>query len=368
MSTRLQTVCLLLAVTGCSRGSGGTGRVSGRLRTREHREIASRCVEHRCDAAWRSVGVHFDLPPAAAVRSCRSRLPPMFPRSPSISMQPSPVVAVRGSSELRAWPLAWLRRRELALDEIDGVPIAVTFCSLCSTARVWDRRVGDAVLELAVSGMLLGGNSLLYDRETESLWRQIDGRAVAGDHTGARLEALPSFVVSLGELKRARPDARVMVQPDSAPEPPIKLMTAQDVASGEPPAWLSLSCPRPLESVLAVAGQDTLLSSHGPQVEHLGSAVVFRDPTTSAPFADRNGRSGPLTGSAIAFSRVVDDQTLTFAADARGIYDLETGSRWDCIGGAFEGPLAGDHLVPLSQVLGFRFALSVTSASSARGI
>lgn len=284
---------------------------------------------------------------------------PAYDRASALALPASePVVAIQGERELRAWPLAWLRARELVLDEFEGRAIAVTFCSLCSTTRVWSRTVGSTDLDLAVSGMLLDGNSLLFDRETESLWRQIDGRAVAGHHCGSRLTALPSFVISFGELVRARPDAQVMARPPAGREPPLRWLTAAEVERGVPPEWLSVSCPSPLEPVLAIEGVDRLLPTAGPSVEQVGPAVVFRDPAAALPFPDPDGGSGPVTGAAIAFRSEVDGQPLTFRANDGEIHDRETESRWDRMGRAIEGPLSGRQLVPLEHVLGFRFALS----------
>jgi hypothetical protein len=160
----------------------------------------------------------------------------------------SPVLVVRGDSEVRAWPLAALLDAELVLDEVDGVPVAVTFCSLCGSALVWDRRVEGRSLEFGVSGLLLAGNSLLYDRESESLWRQLDGRAVAGRHAGSRLVAVPSFVVSFGALHEARPEALVMTS--SPGRASVRHLTAIDVGSNRAPEWLQLACPNPFDPLL----------------------------------------------------------------------------------------------------------------------
>src|SRR5690606_31710064 len=150
-----------------------------------------------------------------------------------------PVLVLRGAQALHAWPLVHLLRRELALDEVDGVPVAVTYCSLCDSARIFDRRAAGEVLELAVSGMLFEGNALLHDARTDSLWSQRDGRCVAGRHVGLRLVALPAFVVSLGTLRAAHPAAVVRAAPeDGAPDPPLVLLDAEQLASGAAPAWL----------------------------------------------------------------------------------------------------------------------------------
>ena len=56
------------------------------------------------------------------------------------------------------------------------------------------------------------------------------------------------------------------------------------------------------------------------------------------------------------FVPVVDGQALTFEADGDGFADVETGTRWDVLGHAIEGRLAGAALEPVIHVDTFWFA------------
>lgn len=330
-------------------------------------------VQRLAAEGWRTDLSRLEVP-LDAIRTCglpRSaftaiRTPAHAPAG-EVELDPAePVLVVRGDDRPTAWPLVHLLRRELALDEVDGIPVAVTFCSVCGTARVWDRRLekgggahaGGAApaLDLAVSGLLLDGNSLLFDRETESLWRQVDGRAVAGDLAGRSLREVPSFVISFGALRRARPDAWVLLPPAPAPDPPFRILAGREVASGTPPEWLDVSCPRPLEPSLAVADGDVIPAA-GPAVENLGAYVVLRDPDARTPYRDSDGGASPPAGSAVAFRRELDGRELTFEARDGAVFDAETDTRWNLLGEAVEGPLAGRTLAPARQLAGFRFAV-----------
>lgn len=68
---------------------------------------------------------------------------------------------------------------EIANDTVGGVPVAVTFCPLCNTALVFDRRVQGRTLDFGVSGNLRNSDLVMYDRQTESWWQQFGGRALA---------------------------------------------------------------------------------------------------------------------------------------------------------------------------------------------
>ena len=60
--------------------------------------------------------------------------------------------------------------------------IAVTYCPLCDSAAVFDRRTKAGVQEFGVSGLLYSSNVLMYDRggRPESLWSQMKAAGVSG--------------------------------------------------------------------------------------------------------------------------------------------------------------------------------------------
>ena len=87
------------------------------------------------------------------------------------------VIGVTMGNESRAYPLRILDQHEIVNDVVADSPIAVTYCPLCDSALVFDRRVGDETLELGVSGLLYNSNVLMFDRRPkdakESLWSQM---------------------------------------------------------------------------------------------------------------------------------------------------------------------------------------------------
>ena len=66
-------------------------------------------------------------------------------------------------------------------------PIAVTWCPICASAVVYDRRVGGRVLTFGTSGKLADDALVMYDRETESEWKQPLGQAIDGPLGGTCL-------------------------------------------------------------------------------------------------------------------------------------------------------------------------------------
>lgn len=123
-----------------------------------------------------------------------------------------PVISVFLGDDKRAYPLRILMWHEIVNDVVGGVPIAVTFCPLCNSALVFDRRVGDRVLDFGTTGKLRNSDLVMYDRQTESWWQQFTGEAIVGAYAGTVLEAVPVRIESFALFKeRAGTNASVLI-------------------------------------------------------------------------------------------------------------------------------------------------------------
>jgi hypothetical protein len=121
-----------------------------------------------------------------------------------------PVLGVVVAGEARAYPVAILNWHELANDTLGGEPILVSFCPLCGTGLVFDRRVGGEVRVFGVSGLLYRSDLLMYDRGSESLWSQISAEAVTGSLLGQRLRVLRTRTDQWGQWRRDHPETTVL--------------------------------------------------------------------------------------------------------------------------------------------------------------
>ncbi|MFQ5971551.1 MAG: DUF3179 domain-containing protein [Alphaproteobacteria bacterium] len=117
-----------------------------------------------------------------------------------------PVIAVHLNGAARAYPLGVLMRHEIVNDNLGGVPIAVTFCPLCNSAVVFDRRVDGQILDFGVTGNLRHSDLVMWDRQTESWWQQFVGEAIVGEMTGTLLEMIPVRVESYSRFRERFPD------------------------------------------------------------------------------------------------------------------------------------------------------------------
>ena len=84
--------------------------------------------------------------------------------------------------------------------------------------------------------------------------------------------------------------------------------------------------------------------------------VIFFAGGTLSAFAGFRDTENRTVGSTAVYEPVVDGQKLTFKVDADVIVDEETGSKWNILGRAVEGPLEGSRLAPVVHANHFWFA------------
>ncbi len=121
------------------------------------------------------------------------------------------VIGIIVDGKARAYPLRLLNHHECVNDELGGKAIAVTYCPLCDSSAVIDRRIDGKEVEFGISGLLYNSNVLLYDRsDEESLWSQVKMEAVAGPRTGTRLNTYAHELTEWSKWVAEHPDTEVV--------------------------------------------------------------------------------------------------------------------------------------------------------------
>eukprot|EP01138_Halocafeteria_seosinensis_P012562 gb/GECG01012835.1/.p1 GENE.gb/GECG01012835.1/~~gb/GECG01012835.1/.p1 ORF type:complete len:274 (+),score=49.77 gb/GECG01012835.1/:1-822(+) len=132
------------------------------------------------------------------------------------------IIVVEGSSEVRGYPLRVLDFHEIVNDTVEGTPLTITWCPLCGSAIVFDRRVTvngvQKTLTLGVRGALANDDMVMYDHETKSLWKQSMGECFEGELEGTSLEMYPSMIVSWKRFKEEYPDGLIVKAPGGKSE------------------------------------------------------------------------------------------------------------------------------------------------------
>jgi hypothetical protein len=146
--------------------------------------------------------------------------PSFVPAANAAGLAPQePLISIQIGGEARGYPLRILIWHEIVNDTVGGLPIAVTWCPLCNSAVVFDRRVDGRELTFGTTGKLRHSDLVMYDRQTESWWQQFLGEGIVGFYTGKRLKALPSRVESLARFRDRFPNGSVLTPPAASGRP-----------------------------------------------------------------------------------------------------------------------------------------------------
>ena len=70
---------------------------------------------------------------------------------------------------------------------------------------MYARQLDDQTLSFGVSGMLLRDSLVMYDRQTQSLWTQVDGLGIRGPLKDATLSIVPAIHTTWKAWKRLYP-------------------------------------------------------------------------------------------------------------------------------------------------------------------
>lgn len=281
-----------------------------------------------------------------------------------------PVLAVEIGGEARAYPVQVLIWHEIVNDTIGGVPVAITYCPLCNSAVAYDRRVGSRVLTFGTSGMLWNSALVMYDRQTETLWSHFTGAGIIGTLTGVELAKFSVATVPWQAWREAHPDGLVLSRStgfirDYGRNP----YPGYDDVNGTPFLFEGKVDGRftAMTRVIGIERGEAAIAV--PLVELRDQRVVpvqigdeyltvWWTPGTNSALDSGQITDGNDIGATGVFVSVIDGQDLTFTASGNRFVDNQTGSTWNLLGRAIDGPLSGRQLKSVIHVDTFWFAWS----------
>ena len=281
---------------------------------------------------------------------------------------PEPVISFQLNGDARAYPLKILTQHEIVNDQVGGVPVIVTFCPLCNTALVFDRRLDGTVYEFGVSGNLRKSDLIMYDRLTQTWWQQLTGEAIVGELTGNKLTFLPASIISYGDFKAANPQGQVLSRNTGHARNYNRLPYAGYDRVDNPPFLFvgdldGRLLPKERVAAMTIGDVDaafpfTLLETERVVNYTVGGldVVIFFKPGTLSAFDSLLIGAPDAVGATGVFKAHLDGRKLTFRPQGDSFVDNETGSVWNILGQATQGPLAGEVLTPIVHGNHFWFA------------
>ena len=283
-----------------------------------------------------------------------------------------PVVAIEINGEAKAYPIQVLIWHEIVNDELKGTPLTVTFCPLCNSSIVFDRRLefnGKSYLfDFGTTGKLRNSDLVMYDRQTESWWQQFVGTAIVGDLTGAKLKVLLSFIISYANFKESYPNGIVLskktgymrnygknpyVRYDDINNTPFLLQNSPDrrLPPMERIVNVSINGINKIYPFSTIQKEKVLHDTVGKT-----NLVIFHLPGTSSALDKASIANSRDIGAATVFETMLDGKQLSFKRKDEVFVDEQTKSHWNITGKAIKGPLTGKQLTPIIHGNHFAFA------------
>ena len=284
-----------------------------------------------------------------------------------------PVVTVIQDSIAKAYPLSILTYHEVLNDRSGDVYFTVSYCPLCNSAVVFNRRVehlGKAyLLDFGTSGMLRKSNLVMWDRQTETWWQQITGTGLTGELVGVELDMLPCQIISVSDFFKSYPGGLILsTRTGHNPKYGVNPYEHYDDTSTTNPRLFDEE-PDPrlpaMERVVHIFGKRTpkiyplslmrveqvINDSH----EGLDVVVFFKDGTVSI-LDNKQISESKTIGSVTVYSPIVDGQKLIFKPVKNAYKDIQTGSLWNLTGQCIKGKYSGMQLKPVVYGNHFAFA------------
>lgn len=288
-----------------------------------------------------------------------------------------PVISITINDEAKAYPLNMLTMHEMSNDSLGGIPILPTYCPLCNSSVVYDRRLNhngkEYLLEFEVSGMLRNSDMVMADKQTESWWQQLTGTGLVGELAGAELEVIPSLVISVEEFFLRYPEGKIL-STETGTESQERYGTNPynnyDSDTNKPyerfydHTRLDTRLPA-MERIIDVEGSNgykiypfSIIAKEGVINDSYDgkNIVIFYKEGTVSVLDNKEISKSKAIGSATVFSSELNGQLLTFEKISTKIIDKETGSVWDITGRCIEGQLKEKELIPESHSNHFAFA------------
>lgn len=288
-----------------------------------------------------------------------------------------PVISVVINGEAKAYPLNMLTMHEISNDSLGGIPILPTYCPLCNSSVVYDRRLEhngkEYLLDFEVSGMLRNSDMVMADKQTETWWQQLMGYGLVGELAGVELKVIPSLVISVEDFFIRYPDGQIL-SPETGTDAqerygmnPYENYDSEDNLPYERYFDHSKLDSRlqPMERVIDVKGSDaykiypfSIIAKKGVINDRYDgrNIVIFYKEGAVSVLDNKEIAKSKNIGSATVFSSDIEGQVLTFKKKNNKFVDNETNSVWDITGRCTKGELKGKELNPEPHSNHFAFA------------
>jgi hypothetical protein len=278
-----------------------------------------------------------------------------------------PVMFVEINGEAKAYPLNILAVHEIANDFLGGIPILATFCPLCNSGLIFNRKLNyqgsEYILDFEVSGMLRNSDMVMADRQTETWWQQLMGKGIVGKLAGAELETIPSLIISVSEFFERYPNGKILSKEAGNLEAQQAYGTNYyenyDSEDGKPYGRFFEENNldnrlQPMERIVDIRSEGefkvypfSTVTKKGVINDEFNSknVVLFHKSGVVSVLDKKNIKDSKDIGTITVFNSLLDGEVLTFKKVDNKFIDANTNSIWDITGRCVEGKLKGKQLI-----------------------
>jgi len=141
--------------------------------------------------------------------------PTFVPASEATYLQPDEnIIGIIRNGEAKAYPTQMLAFHHLVHDHVGGEPVLISYCERCNSGVGFRPVVDGEERQFLVHGRR-GGEMLITDRETRTVWSQLTGQALEGPDAGRQLDYLQVFQMAWQQWQEMHP-ATLALTPDTA--------------------------------------------------------------------------------------------------------------------------------------------------------
>jgi hypothetical protein len=247
------------------------------------------------------------------------------------------VIGLVIDSVASAYPIQLIGYHHQVVDNINGNPIMVTYCTVCRTGRIYSLMVNGKQETFRLVGMD-HFNAMFEDATTKSWWRQSTGECIAGPLKGYKLMEIESEQLVLSSWARIHPNTKIL-QPDALFKEEFEEMdsfdkgisrgnlTKRDTASWKNKSW--------------ILGIQDGANAKTYDWNQLTKQRIIQDSLPNNPIFILLESD---TASFHAYSSVINNEILIFRIKQDSIWDVNTGSKWSYEGVCMDGKLKGKVL------------------------
>lgn len=266
------------------------------------------------------------------------------------------VIGFKVGEETRAYPHKILDWHEIINDELNGFPIAITYCPLTGTAIGWGREINGELTTFGVSGLLYNTNLIPYDRLTDSNWSQILTESVNGKLVGKTVPTYTLVETTWQTWKELYPNTSV-VSTNTGYARNYDFYPYGGYRTNSNLLFNVANLDQRLQIKTRVLG---LIDGEEAKVYPLSlfgnSNVVYNDEFKGSELIVLGNTT---KNYAVAYKRVLEDGTRLDFTAVNGEGDIvladNEGNKWNIFGEAVEGPRKGNSLVQTESYIGYFF-------------